>query len=260
MACENAKITLENEFEMIKKDENRTVLANDELRKILKLDSLYRIELFDNSHLFGSYSVSGMVVFKDGKPSKNDYRKFKILEDSNDEYAMMREVTYRRYFRVLKDNLERPDLIIVDGGIGQINIVREVIDSLGLNIPVVGLKKDNKHNTNTLLAFNPIQEIPIDKKSNLFYLLERMQDEVHEFTIHYHRNLRSKGAVESILDTIPGIGSKRKEEILKKYKTLSKIKEAGVEELSKMLPQNTAEQLINVLDEFIEKQNKSKKG
>lgn len=260
MACENAKITLENEFEMIKKDENRTVLANDELRKILKLDSLYRIELFDNSHLFGSYSVSGMVVFKDGKPSKNDYRKFKILEDSNDEYAMMREVTYRRYFRVLKDNLERPDLIIVDGGIGQINIVREVIDSLGLNIPVVGLKKDNKHNTNALVAFNPIQEIPIDKKSNLFYLLERMQDEVHEFTIHYHRNLRSKGAVESILDTIPGIGSKRKEEILKKYKTLSKIKEAGVEELSKMLPQNTAEQLINVLDEFIEKQNKSKKG
>lgn len=260
MACENAKITLENEFEMIKKDENRTVLANEELKNILKLDNLYRIELFDNSHLFGTYSVSGMVVFKDGKPSKNDYRKFKILEDSNDEYAMMREVTYRRYFRVLKDNLERPDLVIVDGGIGQINIVREVIDSLGLNIPVVGLKKDNKHNTNALLAFNPIVEIEVDKKSNLFYLLERMQDEVHEFTIHYHRNLRSKGAVESILDTIPGIGAKRKQEILKKYKTLSKIKDAGVEELSKMIPQITAEQLINTLDEFIEKQNKSKKG
>ena len=257
MACENAKISLENEFEMIKKDENKTILANEELKNILKLDSLYRIELFDNSHLFGTYSVSGMVVFKDGKPSKNDYRKFKIIEDSNDEYAMMKEVTYRRYFRVLKDNLERPDLIIVDGGVGQINIVREVIESLGMNIPVVGLKKDNKHNTNALLAFNPLEEIPIDKKSNLFYLLERMQDEVHEFTIHYHRQLRSKGAVESILDNIPGIGSKRKKELLKKYKTLSKIKDAGIEELSKIIPLNTAEQLVNMLEEFIE--NKKEK-
>lgn len=252
MACENAKIALENEFEMIKKDENKTLLANEELKNILKLDSLYRIELFDNSHLFGTYSVSGMVVFKDGKPSKNDYRKFKIVEDSNDEYSMMREVTYRRYFRVLKDNLERPDLIIVDGGLGQINIVRDVINSLGMNIPVVGLKKDNKHNTNALLAFSPIEEIKIDKKSNLFYLLERMQDEVHEFTIHYHRQLRSKGAVESILDTVPGIGSKRKKELLKKYKTLSKIRDAGVLELSKMLPLNTAEQLIHILEDFIE--------
>jgi len=251
MACENAKIALTNEFEMITKDENKTVLANEELKQILKLDNLYRIELFDNSHLFGTYSVSGMVVFKDGKPSKNDYRKFKIHEDSNDEYGMMKEVTYRRYFRVLKDNLERPDLIIVDGGIGQIHIVREVINSLGMNIPVVGLKKDNKHNTSALLAFNPIEEIQIDKKSNLFYLLERMQDEVHEFTIHYHRQLRSKGAVESILDTVSGIGTKRKKELLKKYKTLSKIKEAGIEELSKILPINTAKELIHVLDEFI---------
>lgn len=256
MACENAKISLENEFEMIKKDENKTILANEELRNILKLNSLYRIELFDNSHLFGTYSVSGMVVFKDGKPSKNDYRKFKIIEDSNDEYSMMREVTYRRYFRVLKDNLERPDLIIVDGGVGQIHIVREVIESLGMNIPVVGLKKDNKHNTNALLAFDPIEEILIDKKSNLFYLLERMQDEVHEFTIHYHRNLRSKGAVESILDTIPGIGSKRKKELLRKYKTLSKIRDAGVDELSKIIPIGIAQKLIPLLEEFIE-ENKS---
>ena len=252
MACENADIALTNEFEMIRKDEEKTILANEELKKILKLDKLYRIELFDNSHLFGTYSVSGMVVFKDGKPSKNDYRKFKIHEDSNDEYAMMREVTYRRYFRVLKDDLERPDLIIVDGGIGQINIVREVIESLGMTIPVVGLKKDNKHNTSALLAFTPIEEIKIDKKSNLFYLLERMQDEVHEYTIHYHRKLRSKGAVESILDTVPGIGTKRKKELLKKYKTLKKIKEAGTYELSKIVPKDTAEELVNILEEFIE--------
>ncbi len=259
MACENAKIALENEFEMIRKDENKTILANEELKNILHLESLYRIELFDNSHLFGTYSVSGMVVFKDGKPSKNDYRKFKIIEDSNDEYAMMKEVTYRRYFRVLKDNLERPDLIIVDGGLGQIHIVREVIESLGMHIPVVGLKKDNKHNTNALMAFDPIVEIPIDKKSNLFYLLERMQDEVHEFTIHYHRQLRSKGAVESILDTIPGIGTKRKKELLKKYKTLARIREAGIEELSKFIPLHTAEQLVHILDDYIESKNHHEK-
>ena len=200
-----------------------------------------------------------MVVFKDGKPSKNDYRKFKIMDDSNDEYAMMKEVTYRRYFRVLKDNLERPDLIIVDGGLGQIHIVREVIESLGMQIPVVGLKKDSKHNTNALMAFDPIIEISIDKKSNLFYLLERMQDEVHEFTIHYHRQLRSKGAVESILDTIPGIGSKRKKELLKKYKTLGRIREAGIEELSKIIPIHIAEQLIPMLDDYIESKNKCDK-
>ena len=129
MACNNAKIALEEKFELIKRDEEKTIGANEELRKILKLEKLDRIELFDNSHLFGKFSVSGMVVFKNGKPSKNDYRKFKILVDSNDEYKMMHEVTYRRYFRVLSENLTRPDLIIVDGGIGQITIVREVISS-----------------------------------------------------------------------------------------------------------------------------------
>lgn len=257
MACENAKIALENEFELIEKDEKRTSIANLELQKLLKLDNLYRIEIFDNSHLFGTYSVSGMVVFKDGKPSKNDYRKFKITEDSNDEYGMMKEVIYRRYFRILKDNLERPDLIIVDGGIGQIHIAREVIESLGMNIPVVGLKKNNKHTTSALLAFEPIVEIPIDKKSNLFYLLERMQDEVHEFTISYHRQIRSKGAIESILDTVPGIGSKRKKELLKKYKTITKMSEASIDELAEMIPLNTAIQLHKILGEYIENNKKS---
>ena len=127
----------------------------------------------------------------------------------------MKEVIYRRYFRVLKDNLDKPDLIIVDGGINQMNAAREIINSLNLNIMVVGLRKDNKHTTNALLAFDPITEIPIDKTSNLFYLLERMQDEVHEFTINYHKKLRSKGMISSILDNIEGIGSKRKTELLK---------------------------------------------
>ena len=133
-----------------------------------------------------------MVVFKNGRPSKNDYRKFKISVDQNDDYGTMREVMYRRYFRVLKDNLEKPDLIIVDGGIGQMHIAREVLSSLNMNIMVVGLKKDDKHSTSQLLAHEPIEAIKIDKKSNLFYYLERMQDEVHNFTIHYHQQLRSK--------------------------------------------------------------------
>lgn len=250
MANKNAEIALQEEFDLIQKDENRTSVANEELRECLNLPKLDRIELFDNSHLFGTYSVSGMVVFKDGKPSKNDYRKFKISIDSNDEYGMMKEVTYRRYFRVLKDQLEKPDLVIVDGGIGQIHIVREVIESLGLNIMVVGLKKNEKHATSALLAFDPIQELPIDRKSNLFYYLERMQDEVHEFTIHYHKQIRSKGTLSSVLDTIDGIGEQRKKILLKKYKTITKLKELSLEVLKEDLPEKVAENLYQFLQDY----------
>ena len=250
MACDNAKISLNEKFELIKKNEEKTILANDELREILNLDKLSRIEIFDNAHLFGTYNVSGMVVFIDGSPSKNNYRKFKISVDTNDDYGTMREVIYRRYFRVLKDNLERPDLIIVDGGIGQINVARSVIDSLCLNIPVVGLKKDDKHSTSALLAFDPIEEVKIDKKSNLFYLLERMQDEVHEFTINYHKQIRSKGSLSSILDNVDGIGEKRKKELLKKYKTINKIVEAPLEELDNILPKNVSVNLKQFLEEY----------
>ncbi len=247
IASDNAKISLNEKFELIKKDENKTIDANNELKEILELDKLERIELFDNSNLFGSYNVSGMVVFIDGKPSKNDYRKFKISIDKNDDYGTMREVIYRRYYRVLADNLNKPDLIIVDGGIGQINIAREVINSLNLNINVVGLKKDNKHSTDALLAFDPIRKIKIDKKSNLFYLLERMQDEVHNFTINYHKQLRSKGSLESVLDNIEGIGTKKRNELLKKYGSLKKMKEADVLELEKILNKNTANNLLEYL-------------
>ena len=250
MANDNAKIALNEKFELIKKDEKRTIEANEELRKILKLDTLDRIEIFDNAHLFGEYNVSGMVVFKEGVPSKNDYRKFKISIDKNDDYNTMREVIYRRYFRVLSDNLVRPNLIIVDGGVGQINVAREVIESLGLDIPVVGLKKDNHHATSKLLAFDPIEEIDIDKKSNLFYLLERMQDEVHNFTINYHRQIRSKGSLSSVLDNIEGIGEKRKNELLKKYHSINKMKQASIDELDKILPHNVSENLKEFLDNY----------
>lgn len=249
MACSNAKITLTNEFEMLERDDNRTYNANLELKEALHMDKLYRIELFDNSHLFGTYSVSGMVVFKDGKKSKNDYRKFKIKLDTNDEYSMMREVIYRRYYRVLMDNLERPDLLIVDGGIGQINIAKEIIDSLNLNIKVVGLKKNDRHATEALITSDN-KEIKIDKKSNLFFLLERMQDEVHNFTINYHKQIRSKGSLESVLDNVDGIGEKRKLELIKKYKTISKIKSLSLDELKEVIPLNVARNLIEFLKNY----------
>lgn len=250
MACENAKIALNEQFNLIQRDEEKTIKANEELRKMLQLDKLDRIEIFDNAHLFGTYNVSGMVVFIDGKPSKNNYRKFKISLDQNDDYNTMKEVIYRRYFRVLKDGLERPDLIIVDGGIGQMNVAREVLSSLNMNIMVVGLKKDDRHSTNSLLAFDPIVELDIDKKSNLFYYLERMQDEVHNFTISYHRQIRSKGSLSSILDNIEGIGEKRKKELLKKYKTITKLKELSKEELELTLPNKVAEKLYMFLQEY----------
>ena len=248
MACENASIILTEKFDLIEKDEKRTVDANEELRKLLNLEKLDRIEIFDNAHLFGTYNVSGMVVFKNGKPLKNDYRKFKISVDQNDDYGTMREAIYRRYFRVLRDNLERPDLIIVDGGVGQINVAQEVIDSLHMNIKVVGLKKDDKHATSKLLT--SYQEYDIDKRSNLFYLLERMQDEVHNFTISYHKQIRSKGSLESVLDPIPGIGEKRKKQLLKKYKTIGQIKQLSKAELENILPTKVAFELYEYLKSY----------
>lgn len=250
MACNNAKILLNEKFELIKRDEEKTTLANDELKDILKLPKLDRIEIFDNSNLFGNFNVSGMVVYIDGKEAKNEYRKFKITVDKNDDYGTMREVIYRRYFRVLKDNLPRPDLIIVDGGIGQMHVAREVLSSLNLDIMVVGLKKDDKHATSKLLAFDPIVEIDVDKNSNLFHYLERMQDEVHNYTINYHKQLRSKGSLESVLSNISGIGEKRRIMLLKKYKSLNKLKELSLEELENILPQEVANNLYQYLQEF----------
>ncbi len=248
MANNNAKITLEEKITLIKQDEEKTSKSNDELKELLGLQKLDRIELFDNSNLFGSYTVSGMVVFIDGKPAKNEYRKYKISFDKNDDYGAMREVIYRRYFKVLSENLVRPDLLIVDGSIGQMNIAREIIDELGLNIMIVGLKKDDKHRTESLMTFE--KEIPIPKRSNLFYYLERMQDEVHEFTINYHKQLRSKGAYESVLDKVPGIGEKRRKSLLKKYKSIKGIKEASDMELAEIIPENIISDLRKILEEL----------
>lgn len=250
MANENAEVALNEKFDLIKKDENRTSGANEELKKLLKLDKLDRIELFDNSNLFGNFNVSGMVVFLDGKPAKNEYRKYKVTFDKNDDYKTMKEVIYRRYFRVLKDNLVKPDLIIVDGGIGQIHMAREVLKSLNLDIMVVGLKKDNHHATEALLAFDPIIPLKIDKRSNLFYYLERMQDEVHNFTINYHKQIRSRGSLTSVLDNVEGIGPKRKKELIKKYKNLNNMKQVSKDDLMKILPDKVADNLIEFLNNY----------
>ena len=250
LAIDNAKTYYHEQMSIASHNEEKLENALRELKELLHLDNLTRIELFDNSNLFGSFNVSAMVVFIDGKPVKNEYRKFKITNDKNDDYGTMREVIYRRYFRVLKDKLPRPDLIIVDGGLGQLNVAREVLRELNMNIATVGLKKNDKHSTSELVGLDPIQTISIDKKSDLFLLLTKMQDEVHNFTISYHKQIRSKGAVASILDNISGIGEKRKKELLKKYRTITKIKEASIEELSLILPLNVASSLIEFLKKY----------
>jgi len=247
LATYNAKTYYEEKMTLAEKDEERRINALDELKELLNLDNLSRIELFDNSNLFGSFNVSGMVVFIDGKPIKSEYRKFKITDDKNDDYNTMREVIYRRYFRILKDKLPRPDLIIVDGGIGQLNVAREVLKELNLNIASCGLKKNDKHNTSELVGLDPIRIIDVDKKSDLFLLLTKMQTEVHNFTISYHKQIRSKGALASVLDNIPGIGQTRKKELLKKYKTINKMKEASLEELQEILPKDVALNFYNFL-------------
>ena len=250
LSLDNAMNYLNEQLTFMMRDEEKTIGALEVLSKMLNINYPRRIEIFDNSNLFGDFNVSGMVVFIDGKPAKNEYRKFKITRDVNDDYGTMREVMTRRYSRVIKDNLERPDLIIVDGGIGQLNIARDVLKSLDLNIPTIGLKKDDKHNTSAIIGGEESKEIEIDKRSNLFLLLTKMQDEVHNYTINYHRQIRSKGSLESILDNIEGIGEVRKNKLLKKYKTISKMKSADIIELTEILPENVAINLQEILNDI----------
>ncbi len=256
MACKNAKIYLENEMEIIIRDEEKTEKANDELRDLLGLKKLDRIDLFDNSNLFGSFTVSCMVVFKNGRPAKKEYRKYKISLDKNDDYHTMQEVIYRRYYRALVDKTELPDLIIVDGGINQINACLEILQTLNLDIRVCGLRKNDKHRTNDLIDSLGYRTIVLDKTSSVFHYLTRMQDEVHRYTISYHRTIRSKGAIGSILDNIEGIGAKRKRELIKTFGSVAKIKNASISELSKIIPENIAIRL----QEYLKEKDEDKKG
>ena len=249
IAYENAKITLENSLDRFKNDEKRVFEAHDNLRKILNMSSLYRIDAFDNSNLFGSFSVGAMVVFKNGKPSKNDYRKYKISVDKNDDYHMMKEVIYRRYFRGIVDKEEMPDLIILDGGLNQINACKEVLNTLNLNIKVVGLKKDNHHRTNALLDSDTLETYDLTGHDDVFNYLTRIQDEVHRFVITYHKAIRSKGMLKSMLSNVEGLGTQRINNLLKKFGSIEKIKNADIEELKKVIPENIAIELKKYLNE-----------
>lgn len=246
MAKENAKINHENNFKKAQVKLERTKGANDELSALLGID-ITRIDIFDNSNLFGSFSVSGMVVFVNGLPSKNKYRKYKILIDKNDDYNTMKEVIYRRYYRALVEKDEMPDLIIVDGGINQIRATKEVLDSLNLKIKICGLVKNHYHKTNDLVDGTTLDTYKVDKTSKLFHYLTRMQDEVHRYTINYHKQIRSKGSISSVLDNIPGIGNKRKKELIKAFGSVKNMKEKTIEELAEYLPIKTAEALSNYL-------------
>lgn len=248
MAYNNAKEQYDKEIRLIYNNEKLTTDANKELRNLLHLDKLHIIEAFDNSNLFGTFSVSGMVSFIDGVPSKKNYRKFKLTFDKNDDVASMKEVIYRRYFRVLKDKLVIPDLIIVDGGNNQINACKEILESLNLNIKVIGVKKDDHHSPESIVDGDTYEIIKIDKSSNVFRLLSRIDEEVHRFTINYHKEIRSKGSISSVLDNINGLGDKRKKILIKKYGSVTKMKEATTYELSEIIPLKVAEELHEYLE------------
>lgn len=245
LSCSNAKMVLDEKISKLKNDDEIRLQALKDLENALGYP-VHRIETFDNSHLFGTFYVSGMVVFDDFLPNKDLYRKYKISTDVKDDLAAMKEVIYRRYFKVLMENLEKPDLIIVDGGETQVKVAKEIIDSLHLNINIIGLKKNDKHRTSSIIDSN-LKEIEIDNKSNLFLFLTRIQDEVHNYAISYHRQIKSKGMLSSLLDMVPGIGEVRKKELLKKYGSVKKMKEASIEELEKALSKNVALDLHSFL-------------
>lgn len=233
LAIKNARVSLEQKFNLLEKSVEKTQGAIENLGRLLKIPTPVRIESFDNSNIMGTSPVSAMVVFVNGKPSKKDYRKYKIKTVVGpDDYASMREVIRRRYGRVQRDGLTPPDLIVIDGGQGQVNIAKQVIqEELGLDIPIAGLQKNDKHQTHELLFGDPLQVIELSRTSQEFFLLQRIQDEVHRFAITFHRQLRSKNSFSSQLDGIEGLGPKRKQNLMKYFKSLAKIKEASIDEI-----------------------------
>ena len=252
LANKNAKNALKEKFFLVERDEERTIKAVENLGRILGIYTPHRIEAFDNSNIQGTNPVSAMVVFTDGKPDKKQFRKYKIKTVKGpDDYESMREVVRRRYSRALKEGLPLPDLIIIDGGKGHIEAVRDVLENeLGLDIPLAGLVKDEKHRTSNLLMGNPLQIIPLDQRSQEFYLLQRIQDEVHRFAITFHRQIRGKNAFQSILDDISGIGEKRKKELLKAFGSIKAMREATREDFKKIgIPQNVITDLMERLNQ-----------
>ena len=244
LAIKNARVSLQQKFDLLEKSIEKTQGAIENLGQLLNIPTPVRIESFDNSNIMGTSPVSAMVVFVNGKPSKKDYRKYKIKTVIGpDDYASMREVIKRRYSRVIRDGLTPPDLIVIDGGQGQVNVAKEVIqEQLGLDIPIAGLQKNDKHQTHELLFGDPLQVVELSRNSQEFFLLQRIQDEVHRFAITFHRQLRSKNSFSSQLDGIEGLGPKRKQNLMKHFKSLTKIKEASVDQIVEVgVPRAVAE-------------------
>lgn len=245
MSENNAKIHLEEQFNLVNTLPDKIELATKQLDEILN-SHITNIEIFDISHISGTDTVAGMASFNEGLPNKTEYRMFK-LDDHKGDTDSMKEVIYRRYFRLLKDQLPFPDLLIVDGGIGQVNAAKEIIDSLNIDLMIVGLKKDDYHNTSALITSDNV-ELDIDKSSELFFFLSRMQDEVHRFAINFHKKLRSKSQTRSILDDIEGVGPARKNALLAKFKNIEGVKDATLEELCEVVPEKVAENIIRTFN------------
>lgn len=246
LAQKNAQMVLKNDRERLKREEGRTIGAVKELEKILGLKGIIRMEAYDISNTNGFDSVGSMVVYEHGKPKRNDYRKFKIKTvQGPDDYASMNEVLTRRFGHGLREQQEEsetggfqifPNLIMMDGGRGQVNIALEVLEKLHLHIPVCGMVKDNNHRTRGLYFNNT--ELPIDRNSECFRLITRIQDEAHRFAITFHRQLRSKGQVHSVLDDIPGVGPARRKDLMRCFENIDAIRNATVEELKELPSMN----------------------
>lgn len=253
LAMKNANIAVHEKFQLIERQEERTVGACEALAQAMDIPIPLRIEAFDNSHMHGTDPVSAMVVFIDGKPAKKEYRKYKTREAAkHDDYGAMAEVIRRRYTRVLRENLALPDLIVIDGGKGQMEVAREVIeDELGLSIPIAGLAKDDKHNTSQLLFGSPPEVVPLKRTSDGFYLLQRIQDEVHRFAITFLRQQQQTNAIQSVLDDIEGVGPKRKQQLMKHFGSVKKIREASELQLQEAgLPPKLAESIFKHFQEI----------
>lgn len=249
LAKDNAKDVLEAEEEMLKKNDDLRLAAIEELKKLLGTDKVSRMEAFDNSHLFGTFYVGGMVVYEDFLPLKDEYRKYKISSEVKDDLGAMKEVIYRRYYKVLMENITPPDVIVMDGGFNQVKIAVDIIRSLGLNIRVIGLVKNDKHKTSSIIDEEG-RVLNVKSDSNLFLFFSKIQEEVHRFAITYHRNIKAKGALSSLLDMVPGIGEVRKKELLKRFGSLKKMKEASLEELSEVVSADVAALLFDYLKEI----------
>ena len=260
LAIKNARVSLQQKFDLLEKSIEKTQGAIENLGQLLNIPTPVRIESFDNSNIMGTSPVSAMVVFVNGKPSKKDYRKYKIKTVVGpDDYASMREVIKRRYSRVIRDGLTPPDLIVIDGGQGQVNVAKEVIqEQLGLDIPIAGLQKNDKHQTHELLFGDPLQVVELSRNSQEFFLLQRIQDEVHRFAITFHRQLRSKNSFSSQLDGIEGLGPKRKQNLMKHFKSLTKIKEATVDQIVEVgVPRAVAEAVREKLNPKTQEQQQA---